>query len=184
MLENLINDLKSLEYKKIDIKEELELDLFTTLSKVETDIKSINRNSKKSIMSMEILKEDMDKKNNEIFKLENEIKERQLNEVKVYKKILAILDQIDNIYNFAKQMDNTYLLDSLEMVKKIITKEISEIGLCEIKASGEFFNSKIHRCIGTIEDEQKTENEIVSIVETGYMLKGQVLRPASVIVVK
>lgn len=62
MLENLINDLKSLEYKEIDVKEELEVDLFTTLSKVETDIKSINKNSKKSIMSMEILKEDMDKK--------------------------------------------------------------------------------------------------------------------------
>lgn len=185
MAENLIdiNDLKNLEYKKINDKED-ESDLFTALSKVEADIKSINKNSKKSIMSMELLREDVEQKNNEIFKLQNEIKNKQLNEVKVYKTILSILDQVENVYNFAKQTENKSLLNSLEMVKKIIAKEVGQIDLCEIKPLGELFNPKLHKCIEVVEDEEKLHNEIVTIVEIGYTLRGEVLRPATVIIAK
>lgn len=184
MLDSIVNELNNLEYKVISEGEVAGNDLFSTFSSVETNIKTINKNSKKSIMSIELLKEDVEKKNNEIFKLQNEVKERQLNEVKVYRKILLIIDQVDNIWNYAKQSENQSLLDSIDMIKKIITREIGHINLTEIKSIGEFFNPQLHKCVGTIENDNNLPNEIVSVVEAGYILKGEVIRPTSVVIAK
>lgn len=183
MLNELISDLKNLNYKNLDYEEGDE-GFDVTLSKIETGINSINKNTKKSIMSIDLIKEELELKNNEIFKLNNEIKNYKTNNIKIYKKILLILDQIDYIYSYAEKSENDNLLNSLKMIKKIINKEIADIGLVEIKATNELFNPKIHRCISTIEDKNRKNNEIVSVIENGYMLNGEVLRVASVIVVK
>ena len=76
------------------------------------------------------------------------------------------------------------LHNSIEIIKKIITKEIADINLLEIRAENELFNSEIHRCVGIEENNEVNENEIISVIEKGYILNGKVLRPASVIISK
>lgn len=184
MLKNITKDLNNLKPKIIE-NSDIELkDLYEPLSKVETNIRSIDKNSKKSIMSIEFLKEEINSKNNQIFLLKNELEQKQYDEVKIYKKILLILDQIDNIYKFANQIENQELVDSLNIVLKIVRKEIVEIGLEEVKSMGELFNPSIHKCITKVDDSTKQSNEIVSVIEAGYKLNGNVLRPASVIITK
>lgn len=158
--------------------------LYEALSKVQKEIRLISKNSKKSIMSIDSLTEEIKENKDQSFKLKKELEETKFKEVRIYKKIIIILDQIDNMYKFAKQLENQEFIDCLNVIKKSIRKEISEIDLIEIRAYGELFNAEIHKCVGIEEDNTKEDNEIISVIENGYTLNGKVLRPASVIISK
>ena len=69
-------------------------------------------------------------------------------------------------------------------MKKVIRKEISEINLVEIKSMGELFNPELHKCIAVEEDQSRESKEIISVIEKGYMFRGRVIRPASVIIAR
>lgn len=171
--------------ESIDIKKEANMeDLLQVMVNMKNDLKTINKNSKKSIMSIESLKEDLSKNNNENFKLKKEIEERKNNEIKIYRKIILILDQIDNLQKFVFTLDNEELLYSLEIMKKIIRKEMNEISLVQIKSMGEIFNPELHKCIAVEEDKLRESKEIIDVVQNGYMLRGKVIRPASVVIAR
>ena len=129
---------------------------------------------------------DLAKENNikNISKLKKELETQKFLQVKIYKKILIILDQIDVLEKLANNFDMKELHNSIEIIKKIIRKEIADINLLEIRAENELFNSEIHRCVGIEENNEVNENEIISVIEKGYILNGKVLRPASVIISK
>ena len=56
--------------------------------------------------------------------------------------------------------------------------------MIEIKSLGEFFNPEVHKCIGVEKDRTKEKDIIISVIENGYMLRGKVIRPASVIIAR
>ena len=159
-------------------------DITVALRKIRRDIRLINKNTKKNILSIEALKEEITNNNEQVFRLKKELEQKSFDEVKIYKKILTILDQMDKVYKFANQLENEALIDNMNGVEKVIRKEISEINLCEINPLGELFNPDIHRCISKVEDSSKEHDEIISVIERGYILKGKVLRPALVIIAK
>ena len=168
-----------------EVKKELNMeDLLQVMMNMKSDLKIINKNSKKSIMSIESLKEDINENNKENFKLKKEIEERKTNEIKIYRKIILILDQIDNFCKFIDSLESENFSYNLEMMRKIIKKEMSEINLVEIKSIGELFNPELHKCIAVEEDMSKESKEIIGVVEKGYMIRGKVLRPASVIIAR
>ena len=168
-----------------EIKKEVNMDeLLQFMVDMKSDLKIINKNSQKSILSIESLKEDLSKTNNENFKLKKEIEERRFNEIKIYRKIILMLDQIDNLEKFVFTLDNKELLNNLEIMRKIIRKEMNEINLIEIRSIGELFNPELHKCIAVEENNLKESKEIVSVIEKGYMLRGKVIRAASVVIAK
>lgn len=159
-------------------------DLIQVMMNMKSELKIINKNSKKSIMCIESLKEDLNRNSKENFKLKKEIEERKTNEIKIYKKIILILDQVDNLERFMVTLDNEELLHSFGMVIKIIRREMNEINLFEIKSMGELFNPELHKCIAVEENESRKSKEIIGVVEKGYMFGGRVIRPASVIIAR
>jgi len=168
-----------------DVKKECNIkDLTEVIMNMKSDLRIINKNSKKSIMSIESLKEDLNKNNKENFKLKKEIEERKSNEIKIYRKIILILDQIDSFEKVIADLDNKEFSYSLDIMKKIISKEMNEINLVEIKSMGEFFNPELHKCVAVEDDILKESKEIIGVIKKGYMLRGKVIRPASVIIAR
>ena len=53
-------------------------------------------------------------------------------------------------------------------------------GLSEINPEGESFDPNEHEAVMHIEDENYGENEVTQVLQRGYRLNGQVLRPAMV----
>ena len=159
-------------------------ELLKRMNNMEKSIRTINKNSKKTIMSIDLLKEEIEDNKKQNFKLKKELETQKFLQVKIYKKILIILDQIDVLEKLANNFDMKELHNSIEIIKKIIRKEIADINLLEIRAENELFNSEIHRCVGIEENNEVNENEIISVIEKGYILNGKVLRPASVIISK
>lgn len=152
---------------------------------IKNQIKYINKNTKKSIISIESLKKEVLKDSQQSFRLKKELEISKDEKNKTYKVVLYLLDKLDEIYDFAilTACDKDFL-NNIKSIKKLITKEIYQIQLVEIKSEGELFNPEVHRCIGIKKDTDKQKDEIVGVIEKGYMIKGRVIRPASVIVAK
>lgn len=184
MGKSITDDLKNLKPKSIDNYEIPLNDLHDPWTSIENKIKSVDRNSKKSVMTLELLKEEIEEKNKLIFSLNNELKDKEEGEQRIFKKILLVLNQVDNIYRFAYESNNEALIQNLDTILKIIKKEMRDIGLEEIPTVGEIFNSKLHKCVDVMIDDSKQKNEITDVIERGYTLNGKVLKVASVISVK
>lgn len=178
--------------------------IITILNKnleTEKGIKQTKKMMKNVAVTVEDLKEKIENpknelklKNDEIIFLKNKLnklveekdtlnKEKQRKEADMCKQVISIIDEIDNVYKYARQVNDTALVESLEQVYFSIEEKIKKIGLEVIDAKGKF-NINIHKCIGTKENTEIESNQIMSVVETGYKLNGKVLRYASVIISK
>ncbi len=71
------------------------------------------------------------------------------------------------------------ILKTHEQLKKVLEKH----GISEIECEG-CFNPDVHQAIMQVEHEEKQSGEIVQILQKGYSMKDQVLRPAMVSTVK
>ena len=125
----------------------------------------------------------VEKQNNEILFLKREIKTLKDRESKFQKALIKILDSIEWINKYIKVFTNNSVENTVNTSMKVINKELSGIQINIIGKVGELFDESIHNCIDVVKDETKVEYEIIEVIKKGYMFKGQVLRPAQVIVV-
>lgn len=64
-------------------------------------------------------------------------------------------------------------------VEKQLEQIFEQLGVMKIKTVGEMFDPKLHEAIST-EPSEAPEQQIISEIESGYTLNGQVLKPAKV----
>jgi molecular chaperone GrpE len=72
------------------------------------------------------------------------------------------------------------LLQGMEMVYRQLVTALTNEGVEEIKAVGEEFNPHLHQAVMQIESEDYKPNEIVEVLQKGYLLKDRIIRPALV----
>ena len=118
---------------------------------------------------------------------------RKMNEVEELKKfasekiITQFLGSLDNleraIESSVESKDFDSLLKGIEMIIKSLKDIMSAEGVEEIKAEGAF-DPVYHHAVGVEASEDFKEDEIVKVLQKGYMMKGKVIRPAMVIVCK
>ena len=77
-------------------------------------------------------------------------------------------DLIDKICDAAINLEDEEFINDLEVIKKVIKKEINEINLMEIKSLGELFNPELHKCLAVEKNKSKVENQIISVVRGIY----------------
>lgn len=94
--------------------------------------------------------------------------------VSIISKMIEVLDDLNLTQNHLKDEGLKMTIDKFMSVLK------SE-GLEEIKTEGQAFDHNTMECVSTSEGE---ENQILSVHKKGYLLNGQVIRPAQVIVGK
>ena len=86
-------------------------------------------------------------------------------------KLLKVLDELDMAVEH--HPDQTWAKMTRDEMKTILADE----GVAEIDALGKQFNPNEMECVGKTEG---AENTVVKIVQTGYKIYDQVLRPARV----
>ena len=72
------------------------------------------------------------------------------------------------------------LMVGLEMTDREIQNTIERFGIKDIEAMGEKFDHNLHEAMFEIDDPTKPAGTVVQVVETGYVLKDRLLRPAKV----
>lgn len=93
----------------------------------------------------------------------------------------AILPSLDNI-NRALSADESSAdyAKGVSMTIKGLTEELKKLGLEEINPAGEEFDVNFHMAVMKVEDDTVGENIVTEVLQTGYKLGENLLRPAMV----
>ena len=96
---------------------------------------------------------------------------------------LDILDSMQAAKN-ATYNEVSDVLEGLTTLNKQIEMVIENQGVVKIGEGDNDFDSRLHEAIDTLESDELESDKIVKIVREGYLLNGEVLRTAKVIVSK
>ena len=98
-----------------------------------------------------------------------------------------MLDPLDDIARFAHldpaSTDTATVVEGVALVEKKLEKSLRAAGLEPVRPSGEKFDPALHEAVATEPTAKREEDGTVSVVyQVGYTFKGQMLRPARVVV--
>ena len=101
----------------------------------------------------------------------------------IAKKLLPIIDNFDQ----AMAHVEPEVMKGFAMIYASLTNVLADLGIVEIKTSGEKLNPELHNCISTEETDDANEDDVIaSVYQKGYMFaeNNKVVRPATVSVYK
>ena len=99
-----------------------------------------------------------------------------------------ILNTIDNLERALATPRNTEdesvkaLFDGVELTLKELLATVARFGVEPVGAVGEAFNPDLHQAISMQPAEGFESNQIITVLQKGYLLNGRVIRPAMVMV--
>lgn len=103
----------------------------------------------------------------------------------VFKELLTIVGDFDRALAQGKTTENNQEADQVrlgvEMIRASLYKLLAKFEVTEI-AQNTVFDPEIHEAIAAVESPDHESGSIVTVIEKGFMFKGQVLRPAKVTV--
>ena len=99
-----------------------------------------------------------------------------------------ILNTIDNLERALAPPANTEdetvkaLFDGVELTLKELLATVARFGVEPVGVVGEVFNPDLHQAISMQPMEGFETNQIITVLQKGYLLNGRVIRPAMVMV--
>lgn len=98
-----------------------------------------------------------------------------------------ILDPLDDIARFAHVdpavTESKTIVEGVEMVEKKLDKALRSAGLESVNPVNERFDPALHEAVGTeTADSPDLDGTVSRVYQLGYTFKGQLLRPARVVV--
>ncbi len=105
---------------------------------------------------------------------------------KIVANLLDVLDMLDMSLDSAKQKgDLDALLDGLQMVSNEFEKKLISEGLEPVDTEGVAFDPRVHEALTTEETtDPSVDGQIVKVFKKGYLLGGELVRPAMVSVAR
>lgn len=104
------------------------------------------------------------------------------------KHILELIEVLDNFRLAEKNMDkdrvNENYLSGFMTIKKQLVNILKSNGVEEINSTGKEFDPNLHEAVAMVEKEGVDSEKIIEEVRKGYLLDGELLRPAKVKVAK
>lgn len=97
--------------------------------------------------------------------------------------MLGVLDDFDRAFA-ASEDTGDHFHSGIRMIFSQLMDVLRKAGLSEIEAAGVPFDPQFHEAMGEAESDEDDPGNVLHVVQKGYMLGGQLLRPARVIVVK
>lgn len=101
--------------------------------------------------------------------------------------VRQLLDPFDDIARFAHVdpavTESTTLVEGVSMVEKKLDKSLRAAGLETVNPVGQKFDPSLHEAVATEPAEERDQDGTVArVYQAGYTFKGQLLRPARVVV--
>ena len=101
--------------------------------------------------------------------------------------LIEVVDNLDRtLESLSADKDEKVknIVVGVEMVRKQFLGVLNQNGLEPVETEGKTFDPNYHEAIGQQEREDKEEDEIISVYQKGYILKGRLLRAAKVMIAK
>ena len=99
----------------------------------------------------------------------------------------ALIDGLDDLSRFAHldpaSTDPAAIVQGALLVERKLLKALSSVGLEVVDPTGQPFDPAVHEAVSTEPATQQSEDHTVArVYQVGYVFKGQLLRPARVVV--
>lgn len=99
--------------------------------------------------------------------------------------LLPVLDNLDLALLHGRGNEACKdLVMGVEMTRKIFLDILARHGIEEFGAEGESFNPERHEAVGVEQKPGAAEDEVVRVLQKGYLMRDRLLRPAKVVVNK
>jgi molecular chaperone GrpE len=102
-----------------------------------------------------------------------------------------VIDLLETVDNFCRAVESDEaktnyqsFCKGIEMIYAQLWEVLSNAGLEEIKSVGQKFDPNFHEAVGQMESDEFEEGAVGQELSKGYTLKGKIIRPAKVLVVK
>ena len=93
------------------------------------------------------------------------------------KNVLPVLDNMERATAFTEA---DKILDGMNLILKSFNENFNKMDVKEIEALGKTFDPNLHYAVMHVEDENFGENEVVEVLQKGYMCGDKVIRYAMV----
>lgn len=117
-------------------------------------------------------------------------KEKELDELRKFSSEKIITKFLGSLDNLERAIEASYetkdfeaLVKGVEMITRALKDIMASEGVEEIKAEGQY-DPQYHHAVSVENDENFEEDEIVKVLQKGYIMKGKVIRPTMVTVKK
>lgn len=116
------------------------------------------------------------------------VRDRQAAELQGMATVMrGLLDALDDLGRFAHvdptTVDAATVVEGADMVEKKVFKSLAGHGLEVVNPLGEPFDPTVHEAVSTVRAELPEEDHrVAQVFQVGYVLNGQLLRPARVVV--
>jgi molecular chaperone GrpE len=95
------------------------------------------------------------------------------------KEFLPVLDNISRaLQNPGVSLES--FVEGIKMVNNLFTQTLKSAGLEPIQAVGQPFDPNFHEAVLVDNSGEHPENQVVEVLQEGFMLKGKLIRPALV----
>lgn len=189
LTEEIKDEIKTSEDEKILEKEDVKEEVLE-----ETKPKKEKNKLKEQIAKLE---EELKQKHNEYLKVfaementkrrlkEESIKDRKYASQKVIGELINPIDMLCKIVSSpAPSPEISNYLIGFQMITNQLMDILKQEGLSEIEALNKEFDPKVMEAMSTEYVEDVEENIVLKVMQTGYMYKDRILRPAMVVVNK
>jgi molecular chaperone GrpE len=152
--------------------EATEVDTNEEIQKLQEEVKRLNDLYLRTLADAENFKRRIN---------EERIRERKYGAQSLLEKLVAVVDIFDKAVNV--ETDDEKLKNFLigfEMINKQLAQILADEGIKKIETKDQKFNPQYHHAIEIDYQEGVEDNIILEEVQTGYMFKDRVLRPALV----
>ena len=117
---------------------------------------------------------------------------REYDEFKKYSNasiVKALLPSIDNLERALSASPSTAetssaIIDGVRMVLSDMLKVFESFQVKQVEAEGKMFDPSFHQAIMQEEAEGVPENQIIKVLQNGYIMHDRLIRPAMVVVAK
>jgi len=100
--------------------------------------------------------------------------------MKLITQLLPVMDNFERAFQAGGEGADSGFAKGVDMIYRQFTQVLEAEGLQRMEAEGQPFDPEYHQAIMRVESEDHEEGIVVEVVQTGYMLKDKVIRPAMV----
>jgi molecular chaperone GrpE len=95
--------------------------------------------------------------------------------------ILGVLDDLDRAFEHSGDSVE-HFMEGISLIHTSLVELLKRNGLTEIESVGKPFDPQYHEAIAEMSSEEIEAGHVAEVVQKGYMLNDQVIRPAKVVV--
>lgn len=171
------------------LAEDVEEPAGTAAGSKEGEKKGFFKKDKKKDKKDELIEELTDKYKRTFAEFDNFRKRSEKEKASMYEigakdiieKILPVVDNFERGFKAVSEEEkNTAFAEGMDKIYKQLLTTLNDCGVSEIEAEGKEFDPNLHNAVMHVEDEEYGDNEVIEVLQKGYMYKESVVRHSMV----